>query len=144
MKIKTARIEDIRKICELYAAQMKDLGETPPHNLESLIRKYWDKQIWFLFYDAHDFAFGMAYAVEQIVYSLGKVGYYIGGAFILPEWRGRGLYRQAMNQIESWAKDRGAVELFARIRDDNDHSIKSLLAFGWHKVKYGNYVKALQ
>jgi GNAT superfamily N-acetyltransferase len=57
--------------------------------------------------------------------------YYMASTILRPEWRGRGVYRALLAQIEAAVRASGFLEMASRHRADNNAVIIPKLRAGW-------------
>lgn len=50
---------------------------------------------------------------------------YLGFMFVRPDYRGRGINRLVLDELEAWAKSRGLTELRLEVYDDNAPAMKA-------------------
>ncbi len=58
-------------------------------------------------------------------------GYKMANTILVPEWRGRGVYRALLGQIEAAVRASGFLEMSSRHRADNNAVIVPKLRAGW-------------
>jgi len=144
-KIKIAAREDIPRVADFLLAMQDEIQEVGLER-ESLVKNLGDNfgnVTWFLFLDENDVPFGTKYAEKHNAYWSDKFRYYLGGMYIAPAFRGKGYYRQIMDQVEEWAKKQGAGELFAMTAAENERSAKALQSTGLLGYDYKNHMKRI-
>lgn len=145
MKIEIAKSSEISKIVNFLQLMQEELGEHPLdiEELTQNIKRNDGDLTWFLFYDDAGILFGTMFAQPRFAYWKSQPDYYVGGVYILPEFRGHGYYRQIMNWVGEWAKNNNASRLVAMVSHQNEHSKNALLAMGWSESDYMELIKNL-
>lgn len=95
---------------------------------------------WFLFLsDDESEILGLCHM--QAVHNYWRAGhrYYLGGYFIRPEYRGKGVFRQSMEALKQWASERNGVQIFVHIHDENEKSSGAFSHLGFRKDENSLY-----
>ncbi|WP_420582364.1 GNAT family N-acetyltransferase [Reichenbachiella sp.] len=58
---------------------------------------------------------------------------YLGFMFVMPDYRGKGLISQILDELKSWSKALGINEIRLEVYDDNDPAVRAYEKAGFKK-----------
>ena len=138
-QLKEADKSDVEQIVVFLKAMSDELEEFHFNEAivkESVTASFSENTYWFLFIDEDGNPFGTCYLQSVHNYWRLEKRFYLGGFFILPSHRGKGLFRLMNQKLVDWAKDHGGVQIYAHIHKDNQKSLSTFEAVGLEKVDY--------
>jgi|GEM_PF-1996283 len=139
--IRKAHKEDIDTIVSFLGNMQDELEEfifDPIVAKQSILRGLNEGVHWFLFQDKgsnKDFGLCQLQSVHRY-WSLQK-RFYLGGFYIVPDYRKKGHFKDLYKQLKQWTIDNHGVQLYSHIHKNND---KSLGAFGSAGMKDEGYL----
>ena len=128
-----------------FLSKMRDeLGEldtTDAVMSEAVQRSFSEQVKWFLFKDETGAYFGTCYLQSVHSYWSAQKRYYLGGFYILPEYRGQGRFGDLNKQLKNWVEQNNGIQIFAHIHKDNEKSKESFESVEFEPTDYIYYAR---
>lgn len=104
---------------------------------QSIKASFIDENVkWFLFYQESSKPLGVCYLQSVHNYWRNEKRFYLGGFYISPNYRGRGYFREAINQLKEWASKNDGVQIYTHIHKDNEKSFGAFEKLDFEPVDY--------
>ncbi|MGE0108759.1 MAG: GNAT family N-acetyltransferase [Bdellovibrionales bacterium] len=132
-KIKLASQEDVSTIVSFMSDMQDELQEfaLDRHVATQTIACAIDEGVyWFLFLNENNEPFGACYLQSVHNYWREKKRFYLGGFYIAPMQRGKGLFKDINKLLKDWVSQNGGVQIYAHIHKDNEKSLQSFHSVG--------------
>lgn len=143
VKIRNIEHRDIPTVVDLLGRMQEELQELDLNRetVKKAIAEAINEHVyWFLFEDSEGVPFGTCYLQSVHSYWQVEKRYYLGGFYLLPTYRGKGLFREIYTLLQKWAVQHDGVQIYAHIHKDNEKSLKAFASVGHEPVEYELHV----
>lgn len=139
-KLVEATIDDLDQIVSFLTAMTSELEEFSPKS-EDLIRtsiknSFADNVHWFIFHDEENKPFGTCYLQSVHNYWRLEKRFYLGGFYFAPTHRKQKRFLPLCDQLKKWATNKGGVQIYNHIHQDNKQSIEAFGKAGYSVDEY--------
>ncbi len=138
-KLKIALDSDVDTIVSLLSDMQSEVREVEiDKNItkESVSRSLKEHVYWLLFEDEKQNIFGTCYLQSVHNYWQIEKRFYLGGFYIVPSHRKQGRFKELNRQLKEWAIDRGGVQIYCHIHENNEESLNAFAAVNIRQTEY--------
>ena len=85
------------------------------------------------------------YQLEPLgrVFTPGAHGIFLYDAYTVPEWRLKGVHVNLWEHLMDWARERGVSTAYCAVEQDNNHSLRTHLSFGFRVLQHMSALRIL-